>query len=567
MEGPTRSLRRSLLRLDGLLAALGVAVLAFWQDDPAVRVLPALAVLAVLALAQQVMGRIPASRLLRWGVDLRLAMVTGLLLLLCRLADPLTTPIYLVVAWFGVVEGARTTSRWRPLLIPGVPLAALTPALLFRPPWMPSLTAADLQDIFVGLPLLVAFGILVLMLSWRERRDAGAMARDQSHLRERRRREGLIIEQLDEPVLLADGDLRIVEANPSAREELGDGLHGATLRDLVRVPEDHRPLPEAGERGELEAFHAVEVYAIAGPSQDDRWSLDIRALPANADERARFVIVLHRSRTMQQKMRSQEGRFAALQSADQRRAEFMRLMSHQLRNPLHAMLGFAELLALEEAEPLEPPALERLTAVQHSGRHLQGILDDVRDYVRLGERPAAVLEAFELADLVDEAVQMVMSSAERAELEVEIVAPPGPIYAMGDREMTRRALLNLLTNAIRFNRAGGFVRVLTTSDGGRCSVRIEDSGEGIPWTEQGRVFEPFDRGDAEGASGSGMGLTIARRLMEMQGGTIALRSRPGQGSTFTLGLTSPERPPGPPDRFASVAVPGYPGAAFGDREE
>ena len=569
MEGPARSLRRSLLRLDALLAVLGAAVLVAWQSHPAVRLLPGLAILGLLALAQQVLGRLPATARFRGGVDLRLAAVAVLLLLLCRQADPLTTPIYLVVAWFGVVEGARTTSRWRPLFIPGLPLLAMAPALLVRPAWMPPLAWADLVDVAVGLPLLVAFGTLVLVLSWQERREAGAMARDQSHLRERRRREARIIEQLDEPVLLADGAFQIVDANPAARDEIGEDPEGRQLRELVRVPEDHEPLPGGGD--EPEAFHAIEAYAITGRPWDDRWSLDIRPLPEDADARARFVVVLHRSSTMQQKMRSHEGKLADLQGADQRRAEFMRLMSHQLRNPLHAMLGFADLLALDEVERLEPPEQERLGAVVHGTRHLQGILDDVRDYVRLGERPPAVLVTFDLTELVDDAVQMVMSSAERAELDVELLSPPVAVHALGDPEMCRRALLNLLTNAIRYTGAGGFVRVITTEDAGRCSVRVEDSGEGIPWTEQGRVFEPFDRGSGEAGGGKGMGLTIARRLMEMQGGTIALRSRPGQGSTFTLGLTAAEKSGRPPERFGSVAVPGYPAGypadGVGDREE
>ncbi len=567
MEGPVSSLRRSLLRLDALLAALGIAILVVLQDQPAVRFVPALVAVAVLGILLQVLGRVPPSRLLWRRVDLRLAIVTTLLLALCRFADPLTTPIYLVVSWFGVVEAARSGSRWRPLMIPGVPMLAMAPALLFRPPWMPPLELDGLREVAVGLPLLVAFGYLVLVLSWRERRDAGAMAREQGRLGERRQQERRIIQQLDEPVLLLDAGYGIVGSNPSAREQLGDDIEGVHLRDAVRTPEEHEPIPKGGEGGSPEAFHSVEIHPTRGPAAGQRWSMDIRRLPADADEHARWVVVLHRSSTMLEKVRHHEDRLAELQAAARRRTEFLRLMSHELRNPLHAMLGFSDLLVEDEVEPMAAAQLERLTAVRHTGRHLQRILDDVRKYVSLGERPPAARAAFDLTELVDEAVQMVMSSAEREELDVELISPPVPVTALGDEEMTRRALLNLLTNAIRFNQPGGLIRVNTTTGPGHCSVQIEDSGVGIPWLEQGRVFEPFDRGDADSGGGVGMGLTIARRLMQLQGGTISLRSRPGHGSTFTLGLASPGETLVTPDPLFTVDLPGYDGDDLVDEGE
>ena len=551
MQGPFPSLRRSLLRLDAMVLALGFAILAASQDHAAVRVVPAAVAMAVLAVVHLGLGRLPPSRRVWRGLAYELIARTVLLLVLCRFADPLTTPLHLCVAWFGLVEAARSTSRWRPLLIPGIPLLAMLPAVALRPGWMPALTQEQLTGAGLTLCLLVGIGALVLVLAWRERRTGGAMAREQVHLLERRRRERGVIERLEEPTVLLDDGLQVVDANPAALEQLGGDLDGAHLSPLVRTPEHHEPIPSDGDGLAHGAFHAVEAYATAGTARGQRWSLDLRRLPADAGGVARFVAVLHRSATMLEMVRSQEDRLAHL------RADFLRLMSHELRNPLHAMLGFTDLLGLEQMEPLSAPQQERLEAIRHSGQHLLGILDDVREYVRLGERPPAELEPFDLAELADEAVQMVMSSVERAGLEVELNAPPAPVVALGDREMSRRALLNLLTNAIRFNRPAGMIRVFTGLEGAQASVRVEDTGIGISWMEQGRVFEPFDRGGAEAGAGGGMGLTIARRLAEIQGGSISLRSRPGEGSTFTLSIAAAGGDMPSEDPLSSVTLPVY----------
>jgi len=101
------------------------------------------------------------------------------------------------------------------------------------------------------------------------------------------------------------------------------------------------------------------------------------------------------------------------------------------------------------------------------------------------------------------------------------------------------------------------IRVFTGLEGAQASVRVEDTGIGISWMEQGRVFEPFDRGGAEAGAGGGMGLTIARRLAEIQGGSISLRSRPGEGSTFTLSIAAAGGDMPSEDPLSSVTLPVY----------
>ena len=222
-------------------------------------------------------------------------------------------------------------------------------------------------------------------------------------------------------------------------------------------------------------------------------------------------------------------------------------MSHELRTPLHAVLGFAQLLDIDDTAPLTEGQRERVRAIREAGGHLGALIDELLDLTRIeGDRMR--LEALDL-DLVDVIRQSIrLASPAAAAVGIRIVPPaesPVPLRVRADPTRLRQVLLNLFGNAVKYNRPGGSVRVRTGSDGREAAwVEIEDDGPGISAADQQRLFEPFERlGREHGAiEGSGIGLALSRRLVSLMGGRIEVDSEPGRGSVFRVRLPASSAP-------------------------
>ncbi|MGZ6569216.1 MAG: ATP-binding protein [Solirubrobacteraceae bacterium] len=223
--------------------------------------------------------------------------------------------------------------------------------------------------------------------------------------------------------------------------------------------------------------------------------------------------------------------------ANRAKTEFLSRMSHELRTPLNAILGFGTLL---ENEHLTQRQHDNVSRIVLAGQHLLELIDEVLEISRieagrleLDSRPVAVEAlAGELTAIVEPLVR------ERGlTLKVEFDDPAGVVFA--DRRRLRQALLNLISNAIKYNRRGGQLTLsFTRSDADRVRISVTDQGDGIPQEFLPRLFVPFDRLDADRGEtkGTGLGLTITRALTEAMGGSPEVDSRPGEGSTFTIAL-------------------------------
>ena len=232
-------------------------------------------------------------------------------------------------------------------------------------------------------------------------------------------------------------------------------------------------------------------------------------------------------------------------AADRAKSQFLSRVSHELRTPLNAVLGFAQLLELEPGG-----AGERQRAwvqqVLGSGRHLLALLEDILDLSSLQSgRLPMVVEPVPLAAVVDEAWTMVQAGGDRLALRFEDrVAGRGAVL-MADRKRLKQIVGNLLSNAAKYNRPGGWVRVsvvpaeLGTEAGtAGWELQVADSGQGLSAEQRSRLFNPFDRLGAERGNvpGTGLGLALTRQLVEALGGDIAVDSTPGEGSTFRVRL-------------------------------
>jgi hypothetical protein len=239
-------------------------------------------------------------------------------------------------------------------------------------------------------------------------------------------------------------------------------------------------------------------------------------------------------RALEQAQRAAE----AAQAASRVRSEFLSRISHELRTPLNAVLGFSQLL---EADPRDPPSagqLRRLRLIRESGQHLLQMIGDLLDLSRAEAGGLALrIELVPLVPVAQDCVQMLQPAAAAAGVSLAVEVQ-GALALQADPTRLRQVLLNLLGNAIKYNRAGGRVDLRASRDGDWIRIEVHDTGIGIAAADLPLLFDPFWRGaQAQGRQdGAGIGLAIAHSLVQAMGGQIAVRSTPGAGSVFTVRL-------------------------------
>ena len=219
-------------------------------------------------------------------------------------------------------------------------------------------------------------------------------------------------------------------------------------------------------------------------------------------------------------------------------------MSHELRTPLNAILGFAQLLEMDE---LTPEQRESVRYIRRGGDQLLNMINEVLDISRI-EIGALSLspEPVWLPDVLEEQqALMAPMAAERGVTVVVRTTPDVTAHVLADRQRLKQVLLNLLSNAVKYNRPGGKVTVECREPApGRLRIDVTDTGFGIPPDKLDRLFTPFDRLGAEqsGVEGTGIGLTLTRRLVEEMGGSLTVQSAVDEGSTFSVELARVEDP-------------------------
>ena len=228
---------------------------------------------------------------------------------------------------------------------------------------------------------------------------------------------------------------------------------------------------------------------------------------------------------------------AAAQAANDAKTRFLAHMSHELRTPLNAVLGFTQLLELDRSDPATEGQRRRLKMIRDAGEHLLRMITDLLDLTRIEAGQLSLrLEVMPLRNLAEQALQMVQAQADVAQVQLSLQAVE-ELWLQGDRTRVQQVLLNLLGNAIKYNRPGGHV-VLRLQRGAPAQVQITvtDTGVGIAEADLAQVFEPFYRGhQASGKiEGAGIGLAVTRALVQLMGGQIDVRSTPGSGSEFCV---------------------------------
>jgi signal transduction histidine kinase len=231
-----------------------------------------------------------------------------------------------------------------------------------------------------------------------------------------------------------------------------------------------------------------------------------------------------------------EERTAQLAVANRHKSEFLANMSHELRTPLNAIIGFSEALREKMFGELNAKQLEYMGDIHASGRHLLSLINDILDLSKVeAGRMELDVSAFAAKEALEAALSLVRERAQRQDIALSLEVDPTLGEVRADERKFKQILLNLLSNSIKFTPAGGRVAVQARLNGAGLEIAVSDTGIGIAPQDQAAVFEEF-RQVGPRADGTGLGLALTRKFVELHGGSIRLESAPGRGTTFRFTL-------------------------------
>jgi two-component system, NtrC family, sensor kinase len=338
----------------------------------------------------------------------------------------------------------------------------------------------------------------------------------------------------------------ISRATPIPRGQ-GTASRAAVLRQATQIPDIgiegaydspmRGPLLQAGYRAVLTVPLLLESQVIGALSISRKtpgeFAPDIvRLLTAFATQSALAIQNARLFRKIEQKSRQ-------LEAASRHKSQFLANMSHELRTPLNAVIGFSEVLLQRMFGELNAKQDEYLKDIYASGQHLLSLINDILDLSKIEAGRMELAPArFHLPTALDNAVTLVKERAGRHGMALEVAIDPGLEGVVGDERKVKQVLLNLLSNAIKFTPEGGRITVKANRKGGAVEIAVSDTGVGIASEDQAAIFEEFLQvgNDARKREGTGLGLTLAKKFVELHGGRIWVESEPGQGSTFTFTL-------------------------------
>lgn len=407
-------------------------------------------------------------------------------------------------------------------------IGVLTSGLLH--PVLPVAEASPLLVTCLGLLVLV-FG---LVAAHNSRHSANAipitLARMESALSEQ---PGLTI------VLSPSG--RTMAAYGSAPPAIDvDALFDTTdneggLIDAVHPPD--RPAVRAA-LSRAQAGQAAQVRFTPRAALDRRVLLVVRRM--QGDSRRIAAIML--DATLQH-ARETELDAARIEAEDlaQARSRFIAHLSHELRTPLNAVLGFSEMMKEQLVGPLSERYVDYAASIYKAGSHLLDMIGNVLDFSRIdADRYELHREEVDARDLADAALALVRVQAEEKAVALSADLPAEPLLLQADQRALKQILVNLLGNAVKFTPMNGSVALSAVEDGKDVVITVRDTGVGISANDLKRLGRPYEQaGDARQKSqGTGLGLSLARSLAELHGGTLTLESTVGEGTTATVRLPS-----------------------------
>ena len=352
------------------------------------------------------------------------------------------------------------------------------------------------------------------------------------------------VDSLNDPFFLWDADERLILANAAAAKGPGGETlaPGVRLEDVVahRVKAGRFPAAAGREDEYIRERLARARRAGGEPAEirlaDGRW-LSIRDRRTREGGLVNLVVDITEMKTREAELAAAR---RAADTANRAKSDFLSRMSHELRTPLNAVIGFSQMMQIDRRDALTPRQLEYCRDIESGGRHLLALVNDVLDLARIESgNDRMSIERTSVADVLLSLSAAMTALAQAAEVDLRIADPAGLPGLRADQTRLHQILLNLVSNAIKYNRKGGSVGIsATAAPGDRIRIAVADTGIGIAAEHQAEVFEPFHRLGQEhsGIDGTGIGLAICKRLVEAMDGSIGFSSAVGEGSTFWIEL-------------------------------
>ncbi|PJB63862.1 MAG: hybrid sensor histidine kinase/response regulator, partial [Armatimonadetes bacterium CG_4_9_14_3_um_filter_58_7] len=261
---------------------------------------------------------------------------------------------------------------------------------------------------------------------------------------------------------------------------------------------------------------------------------------------ARDITELKRfEQTLQETNVEMENAKIAAEKANLAKSDFLSSMSHELRSPLNAILGFAQLMESDSTLPT-PSQKESIDQILQAGWYLLELINEILDLAVIESGKVSLSrEPMSLAEVIIECQGMIEPQAQKRGIHMDFPKFSDPYFVNADRTRVKQILINLLSNAIKYNQTGGTVVVdCTARSPDRIRISVEDAGAGLAPEQMAQLFQPFNRLGQEtgGEEGTGIGLVVSKRLVELMGGAIGVESTVGVGSVFWIELISDIEP-------------------------